>query len=314
MNYFSDNYLRIRRSGSNKSEYSANCPFCPDKVGKEDKDHTLGFNTQKRVYHCFRCGTSGKLGSGKGASLFQESEDDFAPDSSIDTLRDRLGKVGTVEEKNVVALDLDEFSWPLTKRSTPIAYDYMITQRGFTQELIDRFQLRVGKEFETIGFKGEPYLSTKWCGRVIFPYFEDGLPIFATGRAYVDKEPKYLNSTGPKSRVLYGIERVKNRECILCEGIISAIAAEKATGIPAVAMLGKTATSPQLDRLRNVVDKVWLSLDGEVSNYEWRRSVRALVSRGFATYEVRIPNGTDPDDLKDEYKAYFDKAEKALLI
>ena len=39
-----------------------NCPFCPA-LGKRNDDLALSVNWGKEVYHCFRCGTSGRVDS-----------------------------------------------------------------------------------------------------------------------------------------------------------------------------------------------------------------------------------------------------------
>lgn len=52
--------LQDARLGMN-GWYRANCPFCVDTTGRLDKRFSFGILATNGVYHCFRCGTSGKL-------------------------------------------------------------------------------------------------------------------------------------------------------------------------------------------------------------------------------------------------------------
>lgn len=51
----------LSRSHGSGLWVKADCPFCIHRVGKEDRDHSLGFNTQSGGYICHRCGTKGYI-------------------------------------------------------------------------------------------------------------------------------------------------------------------------------------------------------------------------------------------------------------
>ena len=179
-------------------------------------------------------------------------------------------------------------------------------ERGFSDEEMQQDHIRVGKSY----MDGDRKI-TRWSGRIIFPYIERGRAVYIVGRSYNRKEPKYINSRGGKGLVVYGIERLNGeRECILCEGIISARAAERATGVPAVSFLGKSGSSWQLSKLRTVCDRVYLSLDGGVGTTGTGNLRVGLTWKGFQVHEVTLPDKLDPDDLKGEYVYFFTKSKK----
>lgn len=50
--------------GSDGVWFRVNCPFCIGTHGKDDKRWSLGIQRGSGAYHCFRCGTSGRLPAG----------------------------------------------------------------------------------------------------------------------------------------------------------------------------------------------------------------------------------------------------------
>jgi len=65
------------RGGSN-GWLRANCPFCPDRVGKVDTKYCLSIREDSGVYRCWRCGVKGRVAelatrlSGDGAETWPE--------------------------------------------------------------------------------------------------------------------------------------------------------------------------------------------------------------------------------------------------
>lgn len=303
------------RPTDKQDEVTICCPYCLERKGTADTKYHLGLNLVKGLYHCYRCGKKGVFkdvaafftGGGMGSSL---------PD--VESMRSRLA--GTAKPRHGV--DLEQISTRMHPSETPFAYDYVRRVRGFDDEDILRYRLRVGKEFWNAG-KG--WNTTIWCGRIVFPYYVDGRCVYAVGRTHVGKEPKYLNSQGPKAIVVYGLDEVTGDEAILCEGIISRHAAWKATGVPAVAGLGKDLTPFQLSRLRlKGVRRVFASLDADVSREDRDKVIKMLWAMGFDTWEVRLPllvderTGKklkkDPDDWKDDYKRFFAEARRVSCV
>ena len=282
-------------------EYYAVCPF-PDCEGSTD--YKLGINLKTGVYHCFRCKAKGKI---KNEEEFGLLTNDIEESTQFMDIKNRINGAFTRFSPDRKSYDLDKMSDPLTEQGTPISYQY-IKQRGFSDEEIQKYNLRVGKPFFDKE-RGQDNFS--WSGRLMFPFIAEGETLFIVGRTVNGREPKYLNTATGKSFAVYGIEEVNGSECIICEGIISAIAASRATGIPAVAILGKTATTEQLSRIKAKCDKVYVSLDGGVDTSDLARQ---LFNFGFQTWKVDLPEDQDPDDLGSAYKDYFQKARKIEII
>lgn len=278
-------------AGSNVNEILAKCPKC-----KSDK-YKLAVNLTKNVFQCFLCGFTGTIG--KKDQFYQRPED-------LLDIKEQIENLFIVKKK--IKIDLNKISWPLSEEITPIAYNYMINRR-FSPEDFKTYNLRVGKEFYDKAF-----FNKKWCGRVLFPYFDASHDCtYVVGRSYAGKTPKYLNSIGDKNSVVYGIDLVDGK-CILCEGIISAITATKVTKIPAVSILGKFASNHQLNLLRSKADKIYLSLDGDVEIETKKKLIDKLISFNFSVWNIDLPQNKDPDDLGEDYIEFFNKATKVSLF
>lgn len=297
----------IVASASVPGSYNANCPFCEHKIGKVDTKKHLNFNTRKGVYRCPRCDTSGKLSDLSEFNLLVDSKAPELPD-----LKQRMAEL-FIRKRNV-HFDLDLISWPLTPEQTPIAYNY-IKVRGFTDDDIQRYGLRVGiPYFDPV----RNYQVKKWTGRILFPFLnETGECTYLVGRTYVGGEPRYLNSGGSRSALVYNLQEVQG-ECIVCEGIVSAIKAEKITGIPSVALLGKSATNFQLSRIRSRATRVWLALDGDTLPQEKDLIIQRLFALGCQVYIIDLPlqitptggKKKDPDDWSKIFLRLFESARR----
>lgn len=286
-------------------EVYACCPFCADRVGKADTQHKMGVNTKTGVYHCFRCKAKGKI---KDSDEFNDLNQTINTSEEFLDVRNRLNGIFIKRNLEKKEYDLEEISEPITESNTPIAWKYL-KDRGITEAEIQRNSIRLGTPFWDAERAGDNF---QWAGRILFPFFDsEGDVSFLVARSVNGKEPKYLNSKGGKSHAVYGLDKVQGDKCILCEGIISAIAAERTTGISAVCLLGKTALPSQLMRLREKVSRVFLSLDGGETTNEIQKQ---LFRFGFKVYKVSMPKGTDPDDLGTDYLQFFQKAEKVSAI
>jgi len=280
---------------SKKGEYLTCCPFCVKNGKTPDVDYKLGFNVYKKIYHCYRCGSKGSLNEMEQLLYLV---DHHVPEAS--DLRNKLnGLFNGRDHSDSDSIDLDELSWPIDPVNTPIAFNYMI-DRGFTQGEMGYYNIRVGKE-------------GKWSGRVIFPFIENSICRYIVGRSINGATPRYVNSSGSKSSLVYNYDNIQN-SCIICEGIISSISAERATGIPSVALLGKSISRIQASKIRTKCKEVWLSLDGDCKDGEVDKVLDVLIKSGLRVWSVRLPQDKDPDDLKEDYLNYFSMAKRESLL
>jgi DNA primase len=287
-----------------------NCPFCHEAGKGADTKAHLYINLQNGLYFCQRCQAKGRFQSEIDEfSLYQNPSFKF----DYDKLKQRAKNLFTYSSSPSL-IDLNEISWPVTDE-TPFAKAYL-EERNFTPKDIETYNIRVGKPFYDTRIKNE---NNKWSGRILFPYFLNGACLYVVGRSYNDKDPKYLNSSGPKGLVVYGLDQVQG-ECIICEGIISRHTAARVTGKSTVCTLGKTMSRLQMALIRSKCKKVWVSYDADLTDYERRSTVKRLLKTGFEVWEVLIPltmvgdkKLKDPDDYKEEYLQFFNEAKRVYI-
>lgn len=281
------------------SKYKTNCPFC-------GKNLHFYFNLRTKTGICFVC-------MDKPIKLGPEFiiEPDSKPTKNLDELRAALSKIFTTNPKiNDNGIDIDVFSEPITPTRHPLSYGYITKERRLTDDDIKKYDIRSGKPYR----EGERVVN-KWLGRVIFPFYDRGKCVYAIGRTYTGDDRKYRNVDVPKTDIVYGINRIQNRECIICEGLFSAIAAEKTTGVSAICLLGKTISPLQVYKIKTNADRVWLSLDGGVPETQVKSVIRSLIKSGFReVLRINLPGDLDPDELEDDYTEYFDKAIKVSYL
>lgn len=297
---------------TNPNRFKTDCPFC----GKEDHFY---FDIKTRKGICFKC-MDHYITLGGEFSITQAD----APSRDLQELRDSLDKVFQPLSEETISIDIDAFSEPINPKRHPKSLKYLLEDRFLTMEDIKKYDIRSGISYRD----KDDRLITKWTGRVVFPFYENGICTYAIGRSYMGSEKKYVNVDTPKTSIVYGLDHIKNRECIICEGLLSAIAAEKSTGISSVCLLGKTISPIQLYKIRKSADRIWQSLDGGVPEKQIKSMARRFIRAGFEElWMVNLPGkgdvdihgnvcdkDYDPDDLGDEYLLYFDKAERIRLL
>lgn len=170
------------------------------------------------------------------------------------------------------------------------------------------------------GEKNRPY--DRFRGRIMFPIRDKrGRVIGFGGRIIDDGTPKYLNS--PETRIyskgqeLYGLYEAKlnnnNLETlVVVEGYMDVVALAQHGINYAVASLGTSTTSEQLQSLFRTVKQVVCCYDGDRAGREaaWRAMENALplIRDGLTLKFVFLPDGEDPDSLvRDQGKAAFEQ-------
>lgn len=285
-----------------------NCPFCSSRRGKIDVNQHMSVDMSRHLYHCFSCSASPKTTGVPFSKLF--NLDLMVHEVDLSDLKDRLNKLYDLTSASNIEYDLDLISWKVDKVETPIAYKYL-TDRKFTDDEIKQYDLRVGKSYP---HPTEGYVVNKWTGRVLFPMISEDKCRYIVGRTHIGHKNKYLNTSVSKSHVVYFLDQVADRSTILCEGIISAISATRSTGIQSISVLGKYPSDDQLATIRNKVDVIYNSLDGDVSLAERRELNKRLYKMGFKIYNIILPDKKDPDDLGFEYIKYFEKVTEFQLF
>lgn len=235
----------------NVAQYVTHCPNC-SRLGKRNDDYKLSVSLEKNVYHCYRCGSSGKA-----TSLLRGYV------NSGDLIRYRINFDNNEFQRNpnnIVSselIDYDNISQPIDRMMLN-AYSYL-KQRNISLDEINKYNIRIGKGL--------------YKGRILVPTYDKvGNIVYLTAREYVDKnvENKYLNPPGShKALAVWNIQNIKPCDIVVVtEGVFSGIAANRVLKGKAksVAIFGKSISDFQAKMISETNPKeIVLSFDGDVS-------------------------------------------------
>lgn len=205
-----------------------------------------------------------------------------------------------------------------------------LRQRGFRDDIIERFQLGYSPETrdaltrEAIkkGYKQEflvktgltiekeDYTFDRFAGRIIFPIHGiSGNVIGFGGRTLrTDKNTaKYLNSPESdiyhKSRILYGLFQAKKsivnlKRCFLVEGYTDVIALHQAGIDNVVASSGTALTTEQIRLIKRFTENITVLYDGDEAGLKASfRGIDMILEEGLNVKVLMLPEGEDPDSF-----------------
>lgn len=268
----------------NSDEIRFNCPFC------EDTNHHLYVNKIKGLYHCFKCGTSGKIWQDQG------------------TLLDEFKKVSS---------KVAEFNLPL-KRSKAIIKSLPSSQLLFTGQGYNPHQ--------EIKYRAEMYMwsrnlyerdcisnnigvctdrGSKYYGMILFPI--DGTKYFVARN--LGKGPKYINAPWPKEASLFFPKSSPGKifnlpfDLYISEGVFDGLKLHKLPGI-SCSLLGKQATVKQLKRLASQgADRYIIVLDPDAFSYAVKLKLELSVLTDkpikIAMLRDKDPGDSTVDELRE---------------
>ena len=319
-------YVALKRKGS---KYWGLCPF------HNEKTPSFSVSADKQLYYCFGCHAGGSVFHfvmNMEHLTFAESVEFLAKRAGItvartqedEAYRKRKRKAERLHEINRLAAR--HFHAILTGDGGAPAREYL-DRRGVGKQIIRRFGLgyapdgwdalgeALAKEGCTkeelveaglVARSGERTYDT-FRGRVMFPIVDAvGNVAGFGGRLLGDGQPKYLNSPETavfnKRRNLYGVgelKRVKALECALVvEGYMDVLALSAAGIEGAVASLGTAFTREQARLLKRYAKTAAIAYDGDAAGQmAARRALDIFAMESFPVRVVRMPQGTDPDDL-----------------
>ena len=218
-----------------------------------------------------------------------------------------------------------------------------LQQRGLSAEIIDRFQIgyvpnamdtvyrQFGKTREEqqklfdLGMlsrndRGNVY--DKFRNRIMFPIRDRrGRTVAFGGRVLTDEKPKYLNSpetiTYHKGSELYGLFEALQaddspQKLLVVEGYMDVVALAQFGVNYAVASLGTSTTSEQIQLLFRSTEQVICCYDGDRAGRDaaWRALENALpyLEDGRQLKFIFLPDDEDPDSFIRQYgKQGFEK-------
>jgi DNA primase len=322
-------FVKLKKRGTN---YLGLCPF------HNEKTPSFTVSPVKEIYKCFGCGRSGNT-----ISFLMEHE----KYSYVEALRWLANKYNVEIEETALSPEVrlqqqtaeslfiingfaQKYFTAILWDSEPgqdVALSYL-TERGFTEEIIHRFQLGYCLE-ERDAFakaalaaqynpdnlvktglvvKRDEMLVDNYRGRIIFPVHNITGKVIGFGARVIksnDRAPKYINTPENeiylKSKILYGtyfarqaIDR--NDECLLVEGYTDVIALHQAGIENVVASGGTSLTQDQLRLVKKYTNNLTIIYDGDAAGIKAAlRGLDMALEESLNVNLVLIPDQEDPD-------------------
>lgn len=277
----------------NNDELMYVCPFCESKIGKIKTDRKLYVNVKYGDYkksgkfHCFRCGTKGRLRKSK-VSI----NDTTGIYKELLRLGEEYEEDDSDEEDNMFFIKKTEILEGTT------AYNYLM-KRGITKEHIDYYNLRLGVD--------------DLYGRIIIPNKIFGSRGIWTdmyqARSYLNQIPKYKNPDGAKkSSVVFNLHnQMKGGDIVIVEGAITAICGGKNC-------VGVYGCHPSKQQIRSILDKepktITCCLDNDPAGRQGNKELLRDLNQEYRgdLFQVLMPEGIDAADMgEEEFKKYVEK-------
>lgn len=315
-----ENYVEVKKQGSS---FVCVCPF------HADKNPSMHINVQKGFYHCFACKAGGdafKFVMDYEKLSFADAVEKVASLSNF-TLRYTKEKNENKKElKNILPILNAYFKDNLTRHKEALNYLY---DRKLNDKDIIKFELGfAGSSEESLRLlrnenitmedalstgaikkdeKGDFYAS--FISRITFPIYDPkGLLVGFGGRTLNPNiMAKYVNSPQSvffdKSRIFYAFNIAKDaiakqKEMIVCEGYMDAIAFHKAGFNNAVAVLGTALTEHHIPLIRRYEAKVILCFDNDEAGLKAATRSAFLLSIHKIDGKVALlEGGKDPAEL-----------------
>lgn len=323
-----------RKTQPGKGDYWACCPF------HQEKSPSFHVDDRRNRYKCFGCGASGDhfrfLTETEGLT-FPEAVERLAAQAGV-PLPAPDPQAARREKKRASLADVCEmaarfFQGELAAPRGEIARNYVL-KRGFGPATLGEFRFGFAPDSRDAlkGFlaaKGVPEDMMIEAGLVIRP--DDGRPSYDRfrGRLMIpiqddrgrvvafggrtlkpDGQPKYLNSPETplfhKGVMLFNAHRArepafKNKQAVVVEGYLDAIALWQAGIKHVVATLGTAFTETQIYSLWKLAPEPIVCFDGDsagvaAAHRSMDRMLPELKS-GYSFHFVFLPDGKDPDDI-----------------
>lgn len=326
-------YVQLKKQGRNLVGL---CPF------HGEKTPSFTVSPDKQLYHCFGCGAGGNVFSFimeiEGLS-FVEAVMHIARRSNI-SLPKLNGQQAKREDKQnetwyrAHELAAKLYQHVLLKMDEGLEAREYLRLRGFTQEMIRRFQIGYAPdswEFLTSFLQRRKFSMEEMvkCGllsmrefdkkpfdrfrdRIMFPIWDEkGNIVGFGGRVLNEGNPKYLNSPESslfnKSEILYYFHEArkqirKKNKAVLFEGYVDVISSHRAGIDNGVATLGTALTEIQAKKLKRNADNVVLCYDSDDAGQNATlKNAEILTNAGLNVRVAKLPDGMDPDEYIQKY-------------
>ncbi|EDP6837850.1 DNA primase [Campylobacter lari] len=331
-------YVEVKKQGSS---YVCVCPF------HDDKNPSMHINSIKGFYHCFACKAGGnvfRFVMDYEKLNFVEAVEKVASWSNF-SLTYTSQKQDNKKSIIHILPTLNAFyKQNLAKNKEALAYLY---KRGLNDEDIRTFELGFApssnetlrllqneqitqEEALEVGAikQNENGTYASFINRITFSIYDHKNLLIGFGGRTLDENnmAKYVNSPQnklfDKSRVFYALNLAKDtiykqKEMIICEGYMDAIAFHKAGFKNAVAVLGTALGENHIPLIKRLQARVILCFDND--NAGLNAAVRSAHLLSLAKIDgkaVLIEGGKDPADLvaSHQEKLLFNILEKGIEL
>ncbi len=336
-------YVKLEKAGIN---YRARCPF------HSEKTPSFFVNPSRQIWHCF-----GSCGEGGDIFKFIMKIEGVEFGDALRILANKAGVKLTKEDPKLKSAKqrtyeicewaLKFFEKQLDSTDGKKVVNYL-NNRGIDNSQIKKWRVGYspndwttlltflsgkgysGSEVEAAGLAikkeetGRFY--DRFRGRIMFPIFDfNSQPIGFGGRILEgDKEAKYLNTPNTvlydKSRVLYGLDKAKNRireadACILVEGYTDVIMSHFAGFENTVSSSGTALTNYQLSIIKRYTDNLITAFDmDDAGSSATSRGIDLAQAMGFNIKVVIMPEGVDPADMAKDKEGWGQAVTGAVSV
>jgi DNA primase len=323
-------------------DYLGSCPF------HQEKSPSFSVSPTKQMYYCFGCQAGGNAINFMmelGKQSFTEVVLDLARryQVPVQTLkpeqRQELQRKLSLREQlyEILAITANFYQHALNQPQGETALNYLKTERAFSDETIQGFQLGYSPSgWETLANylieqkhfppqaivaagliiprKDETSYYDRFRDRLMIPICDlRGRVIGFGGRTLSDEQPKYLNSPETelfdKGNTLYGLDRAKDSisktdRAVVVEGYFDVIALHAAGITSAVAALGTALSLAQVKQLAKFTEsnQIILNFDADkAGNIAAERAIGEIAELAYqGQLQLRIlnlPTGKDADEF-----------------
>lgn len=335
-----EHYIEVKKSGAN---FISLCPF------HDDKNPSMSINPQKGFFHCFACKAGGdvfRFVQDYERVSFQEAVEKVAQICNFSLNYSSQKQESNKALYEILPLLNAFYKQNLSQHKEAINYLY---SRALSDEDIRKFELGFAPSSEEslrllknekIELKnalecGAVKFSTEqneyyasFIKRISFPIYDyKGLLVGFGGRTLnSEQKAKYVNSPQcrlfDKSRIFYAFHLAKDaiakqKEMIVCEGYMDAIAFHKAGLNNAVAVLGTALTTQHLPLIKRYDARVILCFDNDSAGFNAAmRSAHLLSINKIGGKVVILEGGKDAAELVANHQSQqlFQALEKGVEL
>lgn len=291
--------LFIRRAfgeyKTRRNECQVNCPKCAALNNYiPDNKFNLEINIKKGIFNCWKCNYKGglkhlikKYGSRDEYNFFKETKlyeipKEFLKNNSEeydDLFEPEIDKKLELPEEFISFKDVNLNNWQHAK-----AYDFLIKDRGISEEIIDKYEL---------GFA----LKGRYYQRIIIPSYDKNNELnFFDTRTYTDSSLKYLKPYVNKNEIIFNEKHIDFASMlVIVEGPFDYLTIPFNT----VTLLGKKMTQNIYEKIYEHKPNIIIALDGDALN-DSMKIFENLIFSGFEN-KVKIAKFEDSYDI-DSFK------------